>query len=105
MSDDGKVAAVGGEKDIFLTINGRWFSRLTIFSKPVTGVIQAFYAIMRRGRVIAKGYTRWEVDAFIRFALETLPQRTASTEEARAVLIAEGILTADGELAAEYQPG
>jgi hypothetical protein len=117
MSDDGKVAAVGGEEDIFLTINGRSFSRLTIFGKPVAGAIRAFCAIARwrrRGRVIAKGYTRREVgsgvmtrpelDAFIRFALETLPQRTASTEEARVVLIAEGILTADGELAAEYQP-
>jgi hypothetical protein len=62
---------------------------------------------------VAKGYNRrelesglmrrQELDAFIRFALETLPQRTASTEEARAVLIAEGIITADGELAAEYR--
>jgi hypothetical protein len=47
---------------------------------------------------------RQELDAFIRFALRTLPQRTASTEETRAVLIAEGIMTADGELAAEYRP-
>jgi hypothetical protein len=47
---------------------------------------------------------RLELDAFISFALETLPQRTASTEEDRALLIAEGILTADGELAAGYQP-
>jgi hypothetical protein len=47
---------------------------------------------------------RRELEAFIRFALQTLPQRTASTEEARAVLIAEGIITADGELAAEYRP-
>jgi hypothetical protein len=47
---------------------------------------------------------RQELDAFIRFALETLPRRTASTEEARAVLIAEGIITADGDLAAEYRP-
>jgi hypothetical protein len=45
--------------------------------------------------------TRQELDAFIRFALETLPQRTASTKETRAVLIAEGIITADGELASE----
>jgi hypothetical protein len=42
--------------------------------------------------------------AFVRFAIETLPQRTASPEEARAVLIAGGIITADGELAAEYRP-
>jgi hypothetical protein len=115
--EDGKVAAVGGEKDVFLTINGNRFSRLAIFSKPVAGVNQAFYALMRwrrRGRVIAKGYARREVgsgvmrrqelDAFIRFALETLPQRTASTEEARAVLIAEGIITVGGDLAAEYRP-
>jgi hypothetical protein len=47
---------------------------------------------------------RQELDAFIRFALKTLPQRTASTEEARAVLIAAGIITADGELAAEHRP-
>jgi hypothetical protein len=47
--------------------------------------------------------TRQELDAFIRFALKTLPPRTASTEEARAVLIAEGIITADGELAAEFR--
>jgi hypothetical protein len=45
-----------------------------------------------------------ELDAFIRSALEILPQRTASTEDARTVLIAEGIITADGELAAEYRP-
>jgi hypothetical protein len=66
------------------------------------------------GRVIAKEYTRREVggglmtrrelEAFIRFALQTLPERTASTEEARAVLIAEGIITADGDLAPEYRP-
>jgi hypothetical protein len=117
MNDDGKVAAVGGEKDIFLTINGKWFSRLAIFRKPVGGAIQAFRAIVlwrRRGRVIAKGYTqrdvgsgvmaRHELDAFIRSALETLPQRTASTEDDRAILIAEGIIMADGELAAEYRP-
>jgi hypothetical protein len=64
--------------------------------------------------VIAKGYTRreagssamtrQELKAFIRFALEALPRRTASTEEARAILIAEGIITADGELAAQYRP-
>jgi hypothetical protein len=47
---------------------------------------------------------RQELDAFICFALKTLPERTASTEETRAVLIAEGIITADGELAAEYRP-
>jgi hypothetical protein len=47
--------------------------------------------------------TTQELDAFIRFALKTLPQCTASTEEARAVLIAEGIITADGELAAEFR--
>jgi hypothetical protein len=44
-----------------------------------------------------------ELDAFISFALETLPPRTDSTEEARALLIAEGIITADGELAPEYR--
>jgi hypothetical protein len=47
--------------------------------------------------------TRQELDAFIHSALETLPERTTSTDEARAVLIAEGIITADGELAAEYR--
>jgi hypothetical protein len=47
---------------------------------------------------------RQKLDAFIRFALRTLPQRIASEEEARAVLIAEGIITANGELAAEYRP-
>jgi len=46
---------------------------------------------------------RQKLDAFIRFALRTLPQRIASEEEARAVLIAEGIITADGELAAEFR--
>jgi hypothetical protein len=101
MNDDGKVAAVGGGKDIFLTINGKWFSHLTIFSKPVGGAIQAFHAIVRwRSDVMA----RQELDAFIRSALEILPQRTASTEDARAVLIAEGIITAEGELAAQYRP-
>jgi hypothetical protein len=45
-----------------------------------------------------------ELDGFIRSALEILPQRTASPEDARAVLIAEGIITVDGELAAEYRP-
>ena len=44
-----------------------------------------------------------ELDAFICFALEELPERTTSTEEARAVLTAEGIITVDGELAAEYR--
>ena len=47
--------------------------------------------------------TRQELDAFIPFALKTLPPRTTSTQEARAVLIAEGIITADGELAAEFR--
>jgi hypothetical protein len=45
------------------------------------------------------------LEAFIRFAFETLPERIDSMEEARAVLIAEGIITADGELAAEYRSG
>jgi hypothetical protein len=115
MNDDGN--AVGSEKDILLTIKGKWFSRLAILSKPVGGAIQAVCAIVRwrrRGRVIAKGYTRrdvgsgvmakQELDAFIVSALEILPQRTPSTEDARAVLIAQGIITADGELAAEYRP-
>jgi hypothetical protein len=115
MNDDGN--AVGSEKDILLTIHGKLFSRLAILSKPVGGAIQAVRAIgrwRRRGRVIAKGYTRrdvgsgvmakQELDAFIRSALEILPQRTASTEDARAVLIAEGIITVDGELASEYRP-
>jgi hypothetical protein len=48
--------------------------------------------------------TRRELDAFIRSVLETLPERTTSPDEARAILIAEGIITADGEWAAEYQP-
>jgi hypothetical protein len=117
MNDDGKVAAVGGEKDIFLTNNGKWFSRSAIFSKPVGGAIQAFRAIvrwLRRRRVITKGYiqrdvgsgvmARQEFDSFIRSALQRLPQRAPSSEDARAVLIAEGIITADGELAAEYRP-
>jgi hypothetical protein len=47
VSDDGNVAAVGGEKDIFLTGIGSWFSRLAIFSKPVARAIQAFCAILR----------------------------------------------------------
>jgi hypothetical protein len=47
--------------------------------------------------------TEQDLEAFIRFACETLPQRTDSMEEARAFLIAEGIITADGELAAEYR--
>jgi hypothetical protein len=61
----------------------------------------------RRGWVIAEGYTRREVgngvirrlelDAFIPFALETLPQRTASTEEARDALI--GVLLVTNRLA------
>jgi hypothetical protein len=54
MNDDGKVAAVAA-KDIFLTINGTWFSRLAIFSKPVGRAIQPFRAIarwLRRGRVL-----------------------------------------------------
>jgi hypothetical protein len=89
---------------------------LAIFSNPIGRVFQAFCAIVRRQRrrrVIAKGYTRREVesgvvterelDAFIRFACETLPERTESGEDARALLIAEGIITADGELAAEYR--
>jgi hypothetical protein len=70
-------------------------------------MIQAFCAVVRwrrRGQVIAEGYTQQDLDAFIRFACETLPERTDSTEEARALLIADGILTADGELAAEYRP-
>jgi hypothetical protein len=57
MNDDGKVAAVASEKDIFLTINGKWFSRSAIFSKPVGGAIQAFRAIVRwrhRGRLLPK---------------------------------------------------
>ena len=91
---------VGGEKNIFLTINGTWFSRLAIFSKPAGGAIQAFRAVVRwRSDVMA----RRELDGFIRSALEMLPQRTASPEDARAVLIAERIITADGELAAEYR--
>jgi hypothetical protein len=72
----------------------------------MVGVIQAFCVVVRwrrRWRVIAKGYTQQELDAFISFALETLPPRTDSTEQARARLIAEGILMADGELAAEYR--
>jgi hypothetical protein len=80
---------------------------LAIFSKLVVGMIQAFSAVLpwrRKRRVIAEGYTQQELDAFIRFALETLPERTDLTEEARAVLIAEGIITADGEWAAEYRP-
>jgi hypothetical protein len=98
MNDDGN--AVGSEKDILLTIKGKWFSRLAILSKPVGGAIQAVCAIVRwrrRGRVIAKGYTRrdvgsgvmakQELDAFIVSALEILPQRTPSTEDARAVLM------------------
>jgi hypothetical protein len=93
----------------FLTIDCSWFSRLAIFSKLVAGVIQAFWAVARwrrKGRVIAKGgvVSEHELDAFISFALETLPPRTDSTEEARALLIAEGILTADGELVPEYRP-
>jgi hypothetical protein len=114
MSDDGKVAAVRDEQDIILTVNGTWFSGLATFVKSVDGAIQAFCAIVRWRR-IAKGYTRRKVgsgtttrqglDAFIRSSLETFAQRTASAQEARAVLIAEGIITADGELAAEYRPG
>jgi hypothetical protein len=80
---------------------------LTIFSKPVGAAIRPFFAIVRRrrrGRVIAEGYTQQDLDAFIRFALETLPERTTSTDEARAILIAEGIITADGELVAKYRP-
>jgi hypothetical protein len=80
---------------------------LAIFNKLVVRMIQAFRAVVRwrrRGQVIAEGYTQQDLDAFIRFALETLPERTTSTDEARAVLIAEGIITADGELAAEYRP-
>ena len=101
MNDDGKVAAVAAENDTFPTINDAWFSRLVTFGKSVGGAIQAFRAIVRRrSDVIA----RRELDDFIRSALEILPQRTASAEEARAVLIAEGIITADGELAAEYRP-
>jgi hypothetical protein len=100
MSDDGKVAAVGGAKDIFLAINGTWFSRLAIFSKPVGRAIQAFRTIVRwRSDVM----TRRELDAFIDSALKILPQHVGSAEEDRAVLIAEGIITADRELAAEYR--
>jgi hypothetical protein len=83
---------------------------LAIYSKFVAGAIRAFCAVVR----FAKGYTRrdvksgvlseQELDAFIRSALETLPERTDSIEEARVVLIAAGIITADGELAAEYRP-
>jgi hypothetical protein len=81
---------------------------LATFSKLVAGVIQAFRAVLRsrrRGWVIAKDdvVSEQELDAFISFALETLPPRTDSTEEARALLIAEGIITADGELAPEYR--
>jgi hypothetical protein len=53
-----------GEKDIFLTINCSWLSRLAIFSKLVALAISAFSAVgrwRRRGRVIAKGHTRREV--------------------------------------------
>jgi hypothetical protein len=101
MSNDGKVAAVGGAKDIFLAFNGTWFSRLAIFSKPVGQAIQAFRTIVRwRSDVM----TRRELDAFIDSALKILPQHVGSAEEDRAVLIAEGIITADGELAAEYRP-
>jgi hypothetical protein len=99
MSDDGKVTAVGARK---------------IFSKPVGGAMQAFCTIVRwlRG-IIAKAYTqrevvggaitRQELDAFIDSALEILPQRIDYAEEDRAVLIAEGIITTDGELAPEYR--
>jgi hypothetical protein len=106
LSDDGKAAEVSSEKDIFLTIAGRWFSHLAIFGKPMARAIQAFCAIVqwrRRGPGYCQSPRR-ELDAFIRFAIETLPQSNASPEEARAVLIAEGIITADGELAAEYRP-
>jgi hypothetical protein len=48
--------------------------------------------------------TTRELDAFIDSALKMLPQRVGSAEADRAILIAEGIITADGELAAEYQP-
>jgi hypothetical protein len=88
-------------------INFSWFSRLAIFSKLAAGVIKAFRAVVRwrrRGRVIANGNTQQELDAFICFALKTLPERVDSMEDARALLIAEGIITADGELAAEYLP-
>jgi hypothetical protein len=60
-----------GREGHFLAINCSWFSRLAIFSKLVAGVIQAFWAIVRwrrRGRI-------QELDAFISFALETLPPR------------------------------
>jgi hypothetical protein len=50
VSEDGKVAAVGAEKDNSPTINGTWFSRLAIFSKRVRGAIQAFCAIVRGRR-------------------------------------------------------
>jgi hypothetical protein len=65
MNDDDKVAAVGGERDIFLAINGKWFSRFPIFIKPVGGAIQTFRAVVRwrrRGRVITKGYTRRDAE-------------------------------------------
>jgi hypothetical protein len=99
MSDDGKVTAVGARK---------------IFSKPVGGAIQAFCTIVQwLGGVFAKAYARREVrggviagqelDAFIDSALEILPQRIDCAEEDRAVLIAEGIITTDGELATEYR--
>ena len=101
MNDDGKAGVVGGGNDIFLTINGKWFSRLAIFSKPVGAAIRAFCAIVRRRRrvrVIAKRFARREVEsglvteqeleAFIRFACETLPKRPDSGEDARDVLIA-----------------
>jgi hypothetical protein len=101
MSDEGRVAVVGAEKDIFPTTNGTWFSRLALFSKRVGGAIQAFCAIVRRRSDVR---TREELDAFINSALETLPPRRVPTEDARALLIAEGIITADGELAAEYRP-
>jgi uncharacterized protein (UPF0548 family) len=87
---------------------------LAIFSKPVGAAIRAFCAIARRRRrvrVIAKGFirreresrivTEQELEAFIRFAYETLPDRPDSGEDARAILIAEGIITVDGELASE----
>jgi hypothetical protein len=94
------------------TVNCSRFSRLAIFSKPITGLIQASCAVVRwrrRARVIGKGYTRsgvvseQELDAFICFTLETSPPRTDSTEEAHALLIAKGIITAYGELAPEYR--
>jgi hypothetical protein len=99
-------AAVGGGNLAVVAVSIAAGSGLAIFSKLIVRVIQAFCAVVRRrrrGRVIAKGYTQQELDAFISFALEILPPRTDSTEEARALLIAEGILTADGELAAEYR--